>query len=60
MIWWLKWKYRLYREKFWVKLVYHSSIRLMVFACTGPYSNTVVPELGGMDAIGRWGKDKKI
>jgi len=68
MIWWLRWKYRAFREKFWVKvasllpdrLVYHASLRLMVFACSGKWGDTEVPRLGGMDAIGRWEKGKRV
>ena len=36
------------------KLVYFCVIRLMTFATTGKYSNTIVPELSGMDALERW------
>jgi len=35
-------------------LVYFCSIRLMVNATTGKYSNTIVPEITAMDALGRW------
>lgn len=53
-----------YKEKLMFKiawmlprwLVYFATIRLMVHATGGPYSNTVVGELTGMDALGRWEK----
>lgn len=36
------------------KLVYFCAIRLLAYATTGRYSDTIVPELSGMDALGRW------
>ena len=36
------------------RVVYFAAIRLMAYATTGKYSDTVVPELEGMDAIERW------
>ncbi len=35
-------------------LVYWATIRLIGYATTGKYSNTIVPELGAMDALQRW------
>lgn len=42
------------------RVVYHAAIRLVSYGTVGKYGNTVVPELGAMDAIGRWSDDKKI
>lgn len=42
------------------RLVYFAAIRLGAYATTGKYGSTIVPELGFMDAIGRWGKDFKV
>ncbi len=42
------------------KLVYFCFMKVMVYSTTGKYGNTIVPELSGMDAISRYGKDKKI
>ena len=36
----------------WV--VYFATIRLIAHATTGKYSNTIVPELGAMEALERW------
>ncbi len=36
-------------------LVYHCTIRLISHATTGKYGSTVVPELGAMEALDRWG-----
>ena len=49
-------------ERFWnllalrlpEKLVYWATIRLIVYATTGEYSNTVVPKLTAMNALSRW------
>ena len=56
--------YRLNKIKeklaFWVAwrmprwLVYFCAVRLMSHATTGKYSNTIVPELGIIDALERW------
>ena len=62
MRWWIEWKWKNAREKFWLwlafrlpkQLVWHAAIRLMAVASSGKWGATVVPELGGMDAIGRW------
>ena len=35
-------------------LVYWATIRLIAYATTGKYGNTVVPELTAMDALKRW------
>lgn len=35
-------------------LVYFCSIRMIANATTGKYAKTIVPELGAMDALGRW------
>jgi len=48
--------------KFWMKLawkmpkrlVYFCAIRLIAFATQGEYSNTIIPELTAMDALGRY------
>ena len=39
------------------KLIYFSFMHVMAHATTGEYSNTIVPELTGMDAINRYGND---
>ncbi len=44
---WLSW--RLPQQ-----LVYFATIRLIAYATNGTYSDTVVPELKGMEALGRW------
>ena len=36
----------------WV--VYFATIRLIAYATTGQYGNTIVPELTAMDALKRW------
>lgn len=36
------------------ELIYHAAIRLGAHATTGPYSDTVVPELEFMEALKRW------
>ena len=36
------------------KLVLFCAIRLMAFVTDGKYSDTIVPELSGMDALKRW------
>ena len=36
------------------KVVYWAAIRLIAYATSGRYGNTVVPELGAMDALKRW------
>ncbi len=49
-------------EKFWIwvawklprPLAYWCSIRVGVHATTGPYGDTVVPELPMMDMLKRW------
>ena len=35
-------------------LVYWCAVRLIAYATTGKYSDTVVPELTAMDALARW------
>lgn len=50
------------REKILMKIVWHLPrklvmwcyIRVAAHATTGKYGNTVVPELGMMDALKRW------
>ena len=47
----------LYKKIAWIlpkSLVYWVSIRLIVNATQGKYSNQVVPELTAMDALQRW------
>ena len=52
-------------EKFWMwlafrmpkKLVYFCTIRLGAFVTQHEHSNTAVPELSLMDAIGSYGKE---
>ena len=39
------------------KVIYFSFLHVMVHASTGKYSDTIVPELTGMDAIKRYAKD---
>ena len=36
------------------KLVYFCTIRLIAYATTGKYSDTIVPTLTAMDALNRW------
>ncbi len=36
------------------RVVYFAAIRLIAYATTGKYGSTVVPELGAMDAVGRY------
>ena len=42
------------------KLVYFCFIRVMAYATTGKYNDTVVPKLSGMDAVKRYGEDFNI
>ena len=42
------------------KIIYFCFMHVMVYTTTGKYGNTIVPELSGMDAIKRYGDDKKI
>lgn len=42
------------------KLVYFCFMHVMAYATTGKYSNTVVSELTGVDAINRYADDKRI
>ena len=42
-----------------VNLVYFCFMHVMVYATTGKYSGTIVPELLGMEAIKRYGDDKE-
>ena len=42
------------------KLVYFSFMHVMAYATTGKYGNTIVPDLAGMEAITRYGKDNGI
>lgn len=44
---WLAWRLPKY-------LVYWAAIRLIAFATSGKYGNTIVPELSAMDALDRW------
>jgi|Laugrefa1bdmlbdn_1035148.scaffolds.fasta_scaffold00005_50 predicted DCC family thiol-disulfide oxidoreductase YuxK len=37
-------------------LVTRATVRLVAYATSGKYSNTVVPEITAMEAIGRWEK----
>lgn len=48
---WIAWKLP-------CKIVYFAAIRLMAHATMGKYSNTIVPNISGMDAIKRWEDDK--
>jgi hypothetical protein len=53
---------RKFKEKFWFwlawhlpkKLIYFATIRLLVHATTGKYSNTEVPELNAIEALRRF------
>jgi len=40
------------------RLCYFCFVRVMVHATTGKHSDTVVPELRGMEALKRFGNDK--
>lgn len=42
------------------KIIYFCFMHVMVYTTTGKYGNTIVPGLSGMDAIKRYGDDKKI
>jgi hypothetical protein len=42
------------------KLVYFCFMKVMAYATTDQYGDTIVPELTGMDAIQRFGDDHKI
>ena len=42
------------------RLIYFCFLHVMSYATTGKYGNTIVPELSGMDAIQRYGDDKKV
>ena len=52
------------KEKIWMWIAWHmpselvkwAAVRLMAFATQGKYSDTVVPELTAIDALGRWNK----
>ena len=35
-------------------LIYWTTIRLIAYTTQDKYSNTIVPELGAMDALQRW------
>jgi hypothetical protein len=41
-------------------VVLYCAIYVMSYSTTGKYSNTIVPELSGMDAIKRFSDDYKI
>lgn len=49
-------------ERVWMWIAWHlprtlvmwAAVRLMAWATTGEYSNTVVPDLTAMDALKRW------
>ena len=43
-----------------VKIKYFCFMHVMVYATTGEYETTIVPELSGIDAIKRYGNDKNI
>lgn len=40
------------------RVAYYATMRLVCHATTGKYSDTVVPELGVMECLNRWDKDK--
>ena len=42
------------------KIIYFCFMHVMVYSTTGKYGDTVVPELSGMDAIKRFGDDKRV
>lgn len=42
------------------KLVYFCFMKVMAHATTGKYGYTVVPELGGMDAVERYANDFRV
>jgi hypothetical protein len=42
------------------RLIYFCFMHVFVYATTGKYGNTVVPELTAMDAIKRYGDDHDI
>jgi len=42
------------------KLMYFAFMHIGVYATTGKYGNTIVPELSMMDAIARYEKDNEI
>jgi hypothetical protein len=48
---------KLIRRIAWIlpkSIVYWASIRMIAHATQGEYSNEIVPELGAMQALGRW------
>lgn len=42
------------------RLIYFCFMHVMAHSTTGQYGNTITPELTGMDAIDRYGKDSGI
>ena len=42
------------------KMIYFCFMHVMAYSTTGKYGSTIVPELTGVDAIKRYGKDKGI
>jgi hypothetical protein len=60
----IRYELRKRRERLLMKLVWRLPRRLVMWcyirvlsnATTGPYGNTVVPELKAMDALQRWGE----
>ena len=42
------------------KLIYYAALQLICEATTGEFSNTIVPELSAMDAVGRFEKMHKL
>lgn len=49
-------KYQILARYLPKKLIYFSAIQLVAEATSGKYGNTVVPEIGAMDAIGRYAR----
>jgi hypothetical protein len=42
------------------KVKYFCFMHIMAYSTTGKYGTTIVPEITGLDAIKRYGNDKKI
>jgi len=62
-----KYKRSKMKERVWMwiawklprKLVMWTTIRLIAYATSGEFGNTIVPELSAMDAVKRWDEREK-
>ena len=58
----IRWGLYKWPERFWMALAWKlprslamwAAVRVIAHATTGPYGNTVVPDLTAMDALQRW------